>query len=1379
MEKKLELPANQFKAEQQPIQIPVTEADEQEGEETSGLLPKDHRNYEAEATRITIDSQSSTQTNAIDDQVDPEPSRYERATTSSVIHCYYIMQNLCEMRKKRKNNTDPLKLEDLPLLGKTEEVNAKIIEIEREYNKYHRKHKSPSLFWPILRVFWSRAFKEQTFVIVDCASKLLYTLFLSKILENLVGGDKQTAFKWAYCLIASAIVVVYANHYHFFQATRTAAQLKPALMGLIYKKITRLSYYTINQVNIGKIVNIVANDLNTLDSGIFFLYYLTITPFLLAASIPILWSLVGPSCLTGIALMFFVRFPQWGLAKIGAKYSAEKNTTTDQRIKLTNEMIEGIRLLKMYGWDTQYIDKITQTREKEVKLLTKLGYTDYLGGHFFARLSPVLGSFVIFITYALTGGELTSSKVYATIVMLNFLCLSTVHFPSIGLRFVVQVKQTFQRIIELLDIEESSVSQTTESLTLPHDPNNAVEFDNFSIFWEDKSKKSRNEESPERPTLQNLTFSVKRGTLCAFVGQIGSGKSTLLKSFFNEAPKTLGELRFSGSFAYVEHEAIIFPGTVRSNIIFGGEFDEVRYNQIVQACCLLNDFKQFPHGDQTEIGERGVNLSGGQKARLSLARALYSNADIYLLDDPLSAVDTHVANILFAKAIKGLLKNKTVLLATHQVHFAREADQMIVLENGCIKAKGALEEIIKQDSSILSIFETRNKKNADDEEAENSEEEDKEEPSSSVLDGEESEILTDPSRKSSVCDPCAEEAKAKAREEKGKLVCEEKDESKEVGWRLYWYYIKNAGGFVSLSSFTVLIASLEVLNVFYHRYAGYWIEGEHAPSSAMAVLGGLIVAFMLCLAVREIFYVNLAIGASNKLHGKMLQRVVKAPVQFFDTNPTGRILNRFSNDIGVLDRYLLVVQSQVINSCFNLPASFLTVCVIVPWLILPVCILILVVTLIVRLLKQISFEAKSLELTTKGPIYTFFSTTLHGLISIRVYGQESSFIRRFGNLLNRNCRAYVFYYDVARLLAFYLELATVIFSGVGIAIVLSTDLSPSLVGLSCTYLLSITDSIQFVIRQLFLYEMQMANTARVKAYSELEPEAPHVLPSDKNLIKRPWPFQGAIKFNNIFLKYRANTDYVLNGLSLSVKPGEKIGCVGRTGAGKSSIIQALFRMVEIDRNASPGTSIMIDDVDTSEVGLHALRKSISIIPQTPFIFMGTIRSNLDPLQKHSDEEIIQALEGTGLWEYVKNLPQGLDTEMTNASSVFSVGQKQLISLARIFLQKNKIVVLDEATANIDFETDNFIQQRIMEKFKNDTIFTIAHRLSTVANYDRILVMKKGRAVEFDHPFKLLVKDVSDETITSTGLFASMVKHTGCKHAAVIFEIARESYLQKK
>ena len=1369
-------------------ELSAPDFDEKEIEETSELLPNAHRNEEEENTGIKIDSPSPTPTSTIDDQVDPEPSRYERATSFSVLYCYYIIQNLCAMRKKRNNNPDPLKLEDLPLLGQTEEVCVKINKIESGYNKYRMKHKSPSLFWPIFRVFWDRALKEQIFVLIDCSSKLLYTLFLSKILENLAAEDQQTAFKWAYCLIACALVSVHANHSHYFQATRTAAQLKPALMGLIYKKITRLSYYTINQVNIGKIVNIVANDLNAFDNGIYFLYYLTITPILLAASIPLLWSLVGPSCLTGIAVVFLVRFPQGKLASAGAKYLSAANKTTDQRIKLTNEMIEGIRLLKMYGWDTQYTNKITQTRDKEISLLTKLGYTYYMGGHFFSRLSPVLGSFVIFITYALTGGQLTSSKVYSTIVMLNFLCLTTVHFPNIGLRFAIQAKQIFQRIIDVLEIEESRVSQTVQSINLPHEPTNAVEFDNFSIFLEEKSKKPLNpqtvDESLEKPALQNLTFTVKRGTLCAFVGQIGSGKSILLKSFFNEASKTKGELRFSGRVAYVEHEAIIFPGTVRSNIIFGGEFDKTRYNQVIQACCLVDDFKQFPHGDSTEIGERGVNLSGGQKARLSLARALYSEADIYLLDDPLSAVDTHVANVLFTEAIRGLLKNKTVLLATHQVHFAREADQMIVLENGCIKAMGALDEIIKQDSSILSIFQTRNNRNTDDVETDNSEEGNKEQsPSSLALDGEETELLTDRSI-SSVVDLHPEETKAKTeeakvKEEKGKLVCEEKDESSEVGWRLYWYYIKNAGGVVIISSFAALLAAIEFFNVFYHRYAGHWIEGESTPGSVMALLGGFIVAFMLSLALREKFYVDLGLKISNRLHGTILYRVVRAPIQFFDTNPTGRILNRFSNDVGVMDRYLLVVQSQVLNSFFNLPASFLTVCIVVPWLIIPLCILILVVALIVRLLKHISFQAKSLELTTKSPIYTFFSTTLFGLISIKVYGQESSFISRFTNLLNRNCRAYIFYYEIARFLAFYLELSTVLFSGVGIAIVLTTDLSPSLVGLTCTYLLSITDSIQFAVRQFFLYEMQMANTARVKAYTELELEAPYELPSDENIIRQSWPSEGAIKFNNIFLKYRANTDYVINGLSLSVKPGEKIGCVGRTGAGKSSIIQALFRMVEIDKNAYPGTSIMIDDVDTSEIGLHALRKSISIIPQTPFIFTGTIRSNLDPLQKYTDEEIIQALEETGLWEYVRTLPGGLDTEMANASSVFSFGQKQLISLARIFLHKNKIVVLDEATANIDFETDNFIQQKIMEKFKNETIFTIAHRLSTVANYDKILVMKNGRAVEFDHPFKLLAKDVSDETITNTeGVFASMVKNTGCKHAAVIFEIAKDSYLQK-
>lgn len=1320
-----------------------------------------------------------------DDQVSPTETAYERAYTINVIHYWYALKHACKLRKKKD---EPLKLEDLPLLGKTEEVSHKIIELEAAYNKYKANHEEPSLFWPILRVFWRRCFKEQFIVILYCAAKILFTLFLSQILENVQAGNKEAAYHWAYYLFAATIIGVYTHHFSFFQGYKMVTQLRPALIGMIYRKINRLSYFSINQVSIGKIVNIAANDLNILEFQTFFVFYLVISPLVLGASLAILWSLVGPACLTGIAFIFLNWPIQYYLSQLGGKYVGQKNPITDERVKLTNEMIEGIRLLKMYGWEQQYAESIAKTRTKEVALLTKLGYCDYFGGHMLARLAPAFGSFIIFLTYYYMGGTLTASKVYSTIIMLSFLRSATVLYSSTSLRFIAEIRLTFKRIIQLLEVAELDHNKRSE-INRPVDPRNGVEFENFYAYWGEK--KATEPGVPEtltfeNPTLKNINFTVKRGTLCAIVGRIGCGKSTALMSFFDEVPKTTGSLKYAGRLAYVEQETVIYPGTLRSNILFGRPYDERKYKKIVEACCMLDDFKEFPCGDLTEIGEKGVNLSGGQKARTSLARALYSDADVYLLDDPLSAVDTKVAKNLFAKAIRGVLRDKTVILATHQVHFAREAEKVVVLDNGQVKAEGTIDEIIRQDASIMSIFETRNRKASADVTGEQRKSQgERSSHGSRSSQGSQSYRSIVADDEASDEEPLIKKIDAASdaqKEEKGKLISQEKDESSEVGWSTYWYYLKHAGSFWYVLFFVINLVSIELLYVSYNRLLGYWTEGTWTADFTLKILGFIIIAFVLALALREVLFVNFGINASRTLHNKILHRVMNAVIEFFDTNPSGRILNRFSNDVGVLDRFLLQVQNEVIDALFYFSAILATVCVILPWLVLPACALITIILLLVQLLKKFIIQGRGLELLTRSPIYSLFSLTLSGLVSIRVYSQENRFIRDFTHLLNRNARAFSFYYDTVRVFAFWCDFSAGIFACVGIALLLYMDtLDPALMGLTCCYLLSVTDHVQFAMRQTLTHIMQMASTERLKTYTAIPQEAALTLPTDEVLThNKAWPSQGQVEFNNVYMKYRKNTEHVLKGLTFTAQSAEKIGCVGRTGAGKSSIIQALFRMVEVDKQAVPDSCIRIDGVDTGIIGLHTIRKNISIIPQTPFIFMGTVRKNLDPLKEHSDEAIISALQETNLWDYIKTLPNGLDTDMSNASSVFSVGQKQLICLARTLLQNNKILVLDEATANVDFETDNFIQSKIMDKFKDSTIFTIAHRLSTVANYDRVLVMSKGRAIELDHPYKLLVKEIGDDKITRTdGVFASMVLNTGAKHSAVIFEIAKKSYYDKQ
>ena len=1336
-----------------------------------------------------------------DDQVTLQPSNYEKASFLNSFNFVFALKQVCKIRRKDKKT--PLTLDDVPLLGVTEEVSHKILELEVHYAKYQNKHKASSLFWPIVRIFWAKILTIQLFVILYNGSKLLFCLFLSRLLQNIEAENTANAYKWAGFLFIVVIAGVYTGHKSVFMGTRMVGQLKTSLIGVMYRKINKISFYSINRLNIGKIVNIAANELNTFEYGFTHLFYLVTFPMILAGSIALLWSFFGYACLPGIGFVILTWPIQICLSKLGGRFLRRKNLVTDERIKLTNEMIEGIRLLKMYAWDLQFVEMIQNLRTKEISLMKKIGYTEFFAGHTLSRLSPILGTFLIFITYGLTGNHLTADKVYSALILLSYLRGAAVNFCSSAFKFLVEAKITFQRIRQILDISESEAGSRTEH-DLPSNPDNSIEFNNFSVYWgeikskpDSKGKKqisARETITFERPTLKNLTFSVKKGTLCALVGKVGCGKSTILMSFFNEVPKVTGRLSFQGTVAYVEQEVTIYPGTVRNNILFGKPFELQKYKKIVTACCLLDDFKEFSNSDMTEIGERGVNLSGGQKARVSLARAIYADADIYLLDDPLSAVDTKVAKNLFKNVIRGLLREKTVLLATHQVHFAREAEKIVVIEDGALKAEGTLEEIMTKDKSILSIFEslTRNKPMDDvkgqpfAEEIKLAHDEEKEEvetkdtlPAEDRREGEEQKLS----------ELVLNEELPNEKQEKGKLIVAEKDDSGKVGIGTYCYYFKKTGNIFARILLLVCCASIEVLSVFYGRLLGFWTQGSWSPDTSMRVLGGIIGGFLLALVLREILLVNGGFRAANVLHKLALNRVVRAVVSFFDTNPAGRILNRFSNDVGVLDRALLTATNDLLDAVFFFAGIFVTIWVIAPWILLPGAALIAFIFFLARLSKRAIVEGRGVELLTRSPVYSLFSLTLSGLVSIKVYGQQNRFIKDFTYLLNRNIRAYNGYYDCTRAFGFYCDLSSGVFSCVGIAILLALrKQDPAVVGLACTYLLSITEYIQWAMRQILMHLMLMSSTARIKSYTELEEEAPLHQPNDANLLTQgSWPSQGEVQFNNIFMRYRKNTDVVLKGLTFSAKPGEKIGCVGRTGAGKSSIIQTLFRLTEIDENDkvvlssgsganNGGGNIVIDGVDISTLGLHTLRQSISIIPQFPFIFKGSIKRNLDPLNKYSDDQLIKALEETQLWDYVKSLPNGLNTDMSNASSVFSVGQKQLVCLARVLLQKNKILVLDEATANVDFETDNFIQQKVMEKFKDATIFTIAHRLSSVAHYDKVLVMDKGKAVEFNHPYLLMVKSVGDNEITnSEGTFASMVLNTGIKHSRVIFDIARRSY----
>ena len=824
-------------------------------------------------------------------------------------------------------------------------------------------------------------------------------------------------------------------------------------------------------------------------------------------------------------------------------------------------------------------------------------------------------------------------------------------------------------------------------------------------------------------------------------------------------------MRYTGSIAFVEQEPTIFAGTFRENVTFGKPYEPEFYKTVVKACNLESDLKLFPQGDLSEIGEKGNNLSGGQKARLALARAVYSQADIYLLDDPLSAVDPKVARSIFGNAIERVLKGKTVLLTTHQVDFARGCENIILMEDGRVLGSGTYEELKRQNIDVDKVFGNKNNRAVEEQEE---------------------------------AKPAAAETK-KAEEEHDDADHQEGADDKQikkdqyavtVGAKTYLDLMKEMGSPWFFLLALVVYVTCEMSNMGYGRMLGAWIAGTFDQWVTLTVLGCLV-GYDIGIYIVKYLLLGLAlIRAARKYHQKMLDKVINSTVLFFDTNPIGQVLNRFSGDVGVLDRYIPLAVMDIINIGFTLGSIIITVSIINPIIIGPYAGAILAIGIIVYFCFPAVKQAKLYELKSKGPLFGLLSATLSGIVIIRVYKQADVFQQRFKDYLHTVMKANNSFTLASRFMAFYVDIAYLI-TAVGCIFIITAKAQGGsveeggLAAFALALVLGVTGVLQFALRQFSSLNISMSAVARVQSYLNVPAEPPLSLSSDKRLQDNHWPQKGEIDFHKAYMKYRPDGDHVIRDLSLHVEAGQKIGCVGRTGAGKSTIIQLLYRMQELDRSIddTKESLIKMDNVNTQEVDLHLLRNNISIIPQTPFIFTGTIRSNVDPLGQFADDQIWAALEDVRLKHHVERQPKKLDTHIHGGTSVFSAGQKQLVCLARAILKKSSVLIMDEATANMDYDTDFFVQKKIEERFAKSTQFTIAHRLQTIANYDKVLdkvlVLDRGRKMEFDEPYKLLVKNIGDTEATNiNGHFAVMVQNTGPISSKKIFEIARDAYYKR-
>ncbi|XP_045532541.1 multidrug resistance-associated protein 1 isoform X3 [Pieris brassicae] len=1186
-------------------------------------------------------------------------------------------------------------------------------------------------------------------------------MFVSPQLLRLLIGfveSNETIWKgylYAVALLACAIAQTLLLAHYFTRMYLVGMRIRTALTNAIYRKSLRISNAAKKDSTVGEIVNLMSVDAQRFLELMAYINMIWSAPLQITLALYFLWGILGPSVLAGLAVMI-VLIPVNGLIANRVKtLQIRQMKYKDERVKLMNEILNGIKVLKMYAWEPSFEDQVIKIRNKEMNVLKQTAYLNSATA-FIWSCAPFLVTFLTFFTYVISDPEnhvLTPVNVFVSMAL-----FATMHLP-LGLLPIIVVT-TIETAVGIKRLNKFMNAEELDEESVEHDPKdpNPLSIENCNFSWGD---------TPE-PILKNINLQVPKGHLVAVVGAVGSGKSSLLSALLGEMYKTSGRINTFGTFAYVPQQAWIQNATLQDNILFGNSLDKGKYNNVINMCALKPDFEMLPGGDQTEIGEKGINLSGGQKQRVSLARAVYCDADNYFLDDPLSAVDSHVGKHIFDKVIgpNGLLQNKTRVWVTHQVSYLAQTDLVVVLRDGEVSEVGTYQQLLEKKGAFaefllnhLSDAERTSPEELDEikqdlESKLGSEFQNKLQRARSLSESaSETEVPAGGDRRGSVKRRTPED-NAEERKEKNKLIEAEKAETGSVKWAVYKQYLTSVGVMASLVTF-IMNMILQMFQVGSNYWLAKWsndnqmmVNGTVDKSRRdlfLGVYGGLGIGQAITSVVATIMLLLGCWRAAKILHEGLIKNVLKAPLQTFEKTPIGRILSRFGKDVDVVDTTLPMQLSdwwycagQVLGTLFVISVST----PIFVFAIVPIGVLYYVIQ---RFYVATSRQLKRLESVSRSPIYSHFSESITGATTIRAYGVTERFVEESERGVDHNQACYYPSCIANRWLAIRLEMiGNVIIFFAALSVVLGREtIDPGIVGLSVTYALQITQILNWLVRMTSEVETNIVAVERIKEYSDTPSEAAWNLPNGPG---STWPETGALQLDGLTICYRPG-EPVLRDLTCTVSPREKLGIVGRTGAGKSTLTLGLFRIVE-----PTSGKIMIDGIDISSIGLHQLRSRITIIPQDPILFSGTLRLNLDPFETFTDDQIWRSLEHAHLKAFVQGLPSGLLHEVSEGGGNLSVGQRQLVCLARALLRKTPLLVLDEATAAVDLETDDLIQKTIRTEFASCTVLTIAHRLNTIMDSTRVMVLDKGQLVEYAPPEQLLQDKNS--------IFYSMAKDAG-------------------
>uniref|UniRef100_A0A8C0WR33 ATP-binding cassette sub-family C member 10 n=1 Tax=Castor canadensis TaxID=51338 RepID=A0A8C0WR33_CASCN len=1165
-------------------------------------------------------------------------------------------------------------------------------------------------------------------------------LLLSLLVGFLEEGHEPLSHGLLYALgLASGAVLsaVLQNQYGY-EVRKVTLQARGAVLNTMYRKVLQLGP---SRPPTGEVLNLLGTDSERLLNFASSFHEAWGLPLQLAITLYLLYQQVGLAFVAGLVLAPLLVPVNKVIATRIMASNQEMLQYKDARVKLMTELLSGIRVIKFFGWEQALGTRVEACRAQELGRLRVIKYLDAACVYLWAAL-PVIISIAIFTTYVLLGHQLTATKVFTALALVRMLILPLNNFPWV-INSLLEAKVSLNRIQRFLDVPNHN-PQAYYSPDPPSEPSTVLELHEALFSWDPVG-------TSQETFISHLE--VKKGMLVGIVGKVGCGKSSLLAAVTGELHRLHGQVGVWGlskGFGLATQEPWIQFATIRDNILFGKTFDAQLYGEVLEACALNDDLSILPAGDQTEVGEKGVTLSGGQRARIALAR-VYQEKAFYFLDDPLAAVDADVADHLLHRCILGVLGHTTRLLCTHRIEYLERADMVLLMEAGRLVRAGPPSEILPLVQAVSKAW---------------------------AQDGHE----PDAAKAQSVQTPeKTEEGLEVEQSISDRLLQEESKKEGAVAFHVYRAYWRAVGQGLALAILFSLLLMQATRNAA-DWWLSHWISqlkaarnsSQEVSTSASPGSTGLFSAQLLlfspgslytpvfplpkaapngssdirfyltvyatiagvnsvCTLLRAVLFAAGTLQAAATLHHRLLQRVLMAPVTFFDSTPTGRVLNRFSSDVACADDSLPFLLNILLASSAGLLGLLAVLGSGLPWLLLLLPPLGIIYYCVQCRYRASSRELRRLGSLTLSPLYSHLADTLSGLPVIRAARATHRFEEENQRLLELNQRCQFASYATMQWLDIRLQLmgAVVVGAIAGIALVQHQQglANPGLVGLSLSYALSMTGLLSGLVSSFTQTETMLVSVERLEEYSCDLPQEPQGQP-----LKTPhgisWLTQGSVEFQDVVLVYRPGLPNALDGVSFRVQPGEKLGIVGRTGSGKSSLFLVLFRLLE----PSAGR-VLLDGMDTSQLALAELRSQLAVIPQEPFLFSGTVRENLDPRGLHEDGALWQALEQCHLNELIVSMG-GLDRELGEGGRSLSLGQRQLLCLARALLTDAKILCIDEATASVDQKTDQLLQQTICKRFANKTVLTIAHRLNTILNSDRILVLQAGRVVELDSPVAL-------------------------------------------